>query len=511
MPAPISPRVLRWTESRGAGDQESSEFRSSFIKKHQKAWFPGGRRLEYNLSRPSPCNPEAPVFPREESRGGLRRHASGAVTTPPDTGIMATSPLVTRTEKYVYEFDVFRVDPVRRRLLRGGEQVPLTPKAFAILLVLLERRGEVVEKEDLLQRIWPDTHVTEANLTQNVSSLRKALGERANDHRYVVTVPGRGYSFVAEILEVPREATGELQIVRDSPAPLAEPVSIAQPVPVVEPAPAAESALPPPPLAPVPPPDLPLDATFAPRPSVRKPRRFPLAGLVLGLLALTAIGIFLVDHLRSHSSSRAVRRDPVPGGPLTADRGGAGIPEPLRRSRPGLALHRSLRDADHRAVGRLPGADGVGRGGLPRQGDLLAALYREPERADPAAGPRPSGRRPDRDRVLSLAGEGRAERPADRLPGGEDVQRRNGRLPGRGGDGGWAVRPRVAGRQPAAAAPSDGPSPRRRRPARCTPCCRTAPRRRASMPRGWCGCAPSIRGAPATSCARRRRPMRARR
>jgi DNA-binding winged helix-turn-helix (wHTH) protein/tetratricopeptide (TPR) repeat protein len=231
---------------------------------------------------------------------------------------MATSPLVTRTEKYVYEFDVFRVDPVRRRLLRGGEQVPLTPKAFAILLVLLERRGEVVEKEDLLQRIWPDTHVTEANLTQNVSSLRKALGERANDHRYVVTVPGRGYSFVAEILEVPREATGELQIVRDPPAPVAEPVPIDQPVSAVEPAPAAEPVPPPPLLAPVPLPDFlpePLDATFAPGPSVRKPRLFPLAGLVLGLLALTAIGIFLFYHLRSHSSSRAARETPSPAAP----------------------------------------------------------------------------------------------------------------------------------------------------------------------------------------------------
>src|SRR3954470_7443145 len=113
----------------------------------------------------------------------------------------------TRPDKTFYEFGGFRADPVRRRLMLGGEQVPLTPKAFSILLVLLERRGEVVEKEDLIQKVWPDTFVTEANLTQNVSSLRKALGERANDHRYVVTVPGRGYSFVAEVLEVPRDGT----------------------------------------------------------------------------------------------------------------------------------------------------------------------------------------------------------------------------------------------------------------------------------------------------------------
>jgi DNA-binding winged helix-turn-helix (wHTH) protein len=88
---------------------------------------------------------------------------------------MIMTPPAQRTEKPVYEFDGFRVDPLRRRLLRGGEPVPLTPKAFSILLVLLEKRGEVMEKDDLIQRVWPDTHVTEANLTQNVSSLRKAL------------------------------------------------------------------------------------------------------------------------------------------------------------------------------------------------------------------------------------------------------------------------------------------------------------------------------------------------
>jgi DNA-binding winged helix-turn-helix (wHTH) protein/tetratricopeptide (TPR) repeat protein/TolB-like protein len=106
-------------------------------------------------------------------------------------------------EKRSLRFDGFLVDPVRRRLLRDGAPVAVTPKALSILLILLERRGEVVDKEELISRIWPDTFVTEANLTQNVSALRKALGETANDHRYVVTMPGRGYSFVAEIEELP--------------------------------------------------------------------------------------------------------------------------------------------------------------------------------------------------------------------------------------------------------------------------------------------------------------------
>lgn len=111
----------------------------------------------------------------------------------------------TAAEKRHYQFDQFRVDPIRRLLLRDGEVVPVTPKMFSILLVLLERRGEVVEKKELLEQVWPDTAVTEANLTQNVSTLRKALGERASDRRYVVTLPGRGYSFVGDVVEVQAE------------------------------------------------------------------------------------------------------------------------------------------------------------------------------------------------------------------------------------------------------------------------------------------------------------------
>jgi DNA-binding winged helix-turn-helix (wHTH) protein/tetratricopeptide (TPR) repeat protein len=110
---------------------------------------------------------------------------------------------VAPADKRHYRFDEFRVDPVRRRLLRGDEPVALTPKALSILLVLLEHRGHVVPKEEILRRVWASTHVTEANLTQNVSSLRKALGERASESRYVLTIPGQGYSFVAEVFEVP--------------------------------------------------------------------------------------------------------------------------------------------------------------------------------------------------------------------------------------------------------------------------------------------------------------------
>src|SRR5688572_18916815 len=106
----------------------------------------------------------------------------------------------------VYEFGPFRLHATRRALLRDGRPVPLTSKAFDTLLVLVERSGEVLPKGEMMDALWPDTAVEENNLTQHVSMLRKALGERAGAHRYVVTVPGRGYSFVAEVREVAGDA-----------------------------------------------------------------------------------------------------------------------------------------------------------------------------------------------------------------------------------------------------------------------------------------------------------------
>jgi DNA-binding winged helix-turn-helix (wHTH) protein/TolB-like protein len=211
---------------------------------------------------------------------------------------MATSPPAPTAEKQVYEFGGFRVDPVRRRLLRGGEQVSLTPKAFSILLVLLENRGEVVGKEELIQKVWPDAFVTEANLTQNVSSLRKALGERANDHRYVVTVPGRGYSFVADVLEVPRESTGEITITheiaitREIAIPREPPVPDEPPAPVpAEPALLQQAAS-----------EVPVSL---PGPQPRGRRRFLAAGLILGfLLAVLAIGGVLSYKGRNNFQGR---------------------------------------------------------------------------------------------------------------------------------------------------------------------------------------------------------------
>src|SRR5262245_53749460 len=101
-----------------------------------------------------------------------------------------------------YEFGPFRVDTVKYVLTRDGEVVPLNLKAFEILLALIQNRGQVLEKNELLQRVWPDTVVEENNLARNISALRKALDEQPNEHHYILTVPGRGYRFVASVREV---------------------------------------------------------------------------------------------------------------------------------------------------------------------------------------------------------------------------------------------------------------------------------------------------------------------
>jgi DNA-binding winged helix-turn-helix (wHTH) protein/TolB-like protein len=100
-----------------------------------------------------------------------------------------------------YEFGGFHVDTVKRQLCQRGKQLPLTSKAFDTLIVLIEHPGETVSKHALIDAVWGDIAVEENNLTQQISALRKALGERPDEHKFIVTVPGRGYSFVAPIVE----------------------------------------------------------------------------------------------------------------------------------------------------------------------------------------------------------------------------------------------------------------------------------------------------------------------
>lgn len=101
--------------------------------------------------------------------------------------------------KELYEFGPFRLDSGKRLLLRDNQPVPLQLKAFETLLVLVRHSDQVVLKDDLMKSVWPDTFVEESNLAQNVFVLRKTLGETAGQHRYIATVPGRGYRFVAKV------------------------------------------------------------------------------------------------------------------------------------------------------------------------------------------------------------------------------------------------------------------------------------------------------------------------
>lgn len=103
---------------------------------------------------------------------------------------------------HFYAFDHFVVDAGKSVLLRDGQAVSLTPKAFEILLVLVRNPGRVLKKEELLEEVWPDAYVDENNLPRNISSLRKALGEGPAEHKYIVTLPGQGYRFVAEVRQL---------------------------------------------------------------------------------------------------------------------------------------------------------------------------------------------------------------------------------------------------------------------------------------------------------------------
>ncbi len=99
----------------------------------------------------------------------------------------------------LYEFGPFRLDPANRLLARNGETVHLSPKAFDMLVVLIENRGRLMGKDELLRRVWPDAFVEEGNLSVTIFSLRKALGDGTDGDQFIVTVQRRGYRFIAEI------------------------------------------------------------------------------------------------------------------------------------------------------------------------------------------------------------------------------------------------------------------------------------------------------------------------
>jgi DNA-binding winged helix-turn-helix (wHTH) protein len=111
--------------------------------------------------------------------------------------------IMSHQQKSIYEFGPYRLDAAERILSRDGAIVPLQPKVFDLLLVLVERRGRLLEKDELMKAIWPNTVVEEVNLANNVSILRKTIGE--NGRQYIETAPKLGYRFVAEVRELNKE------------------------------------------------------------------------------------------------------------------------------------------------------------------------------------------------------------------------------------------------------------------------------------------------------------------
>ena len=100
------------------------------------------------------------------------------------------------------QFGPFLIDPTQRALLRDGQSVPLTPKAFDVLAALIEEPGRLVSKDELLAKVWPDTFVEESNLAYNVYAVRKALSDAAGNGQYIETIPKRGYRFIAAVTPV---------------------------------------------------------------------------------------------------------------------------------------------------------------------------------------------------------------------------------------------------------------------------------------------------------------------
>lgn len=111
------------------------------------------------------------------------------------------------SQSQIYEFGDFRIDAAKRLLTKGNnEPLPLTPKVFDTLLYLVRNHGKVIEKDQLMREIWTDTVVEENNLSQNISILRRTLGEKPGEGRFIATVPGRGFRFVPEVRAVSEES-----------------------------------------------------------------------------------------------------------------------------------------------------------------------------------------------------------------------------------------------------------------------------------------------------------------
>lgn len=133
----------------------------------------------------------------------------------------------------VYKFGEFRLDVSRRLLFKGEETIFLPPKATEILIFLIEKRGKLVEKKELMQKIWQDSFVEDNNLTVNITIIRKALQEKSGDNKFILTIPRRGYKFVADVYE--EEPLKEVESNPTAVFPEVEKISETEYIPSIKP------------------------------------------------------------------------------------------------------------------------------------------------------------------------------------------------------------------------------------------------------------------------------------
>ncbi len=188
----------------------------------------------------------------------------------------------------VYRFNGFRLDPVRRLLFRAnGEPIPLKPKVFDTLLYLVERPGVLVDKQALLGAVWPHVVVEENNLNKAISTLRHVFGETRDEHRFIVTEPGRGYRFVAHVEAVPAESAISM-----SGVPVSR--TEAEGAPTTASAAAAQSSVPP----------------SQPHPTTVQPRK---RSLVWAAAAVVLAGVAAVSWTAQRSAAaRWAREEAIP-------------------------------------------------------------------------------------------------------------------------------------------------------------------------------------------------------
>jgi len=251
-----------------------------------------------------------------------------------------------------YEFGSFRVEPAEQLLRRNNEIVPLTPKAYETLLVLVRQSGHVVGKDELMKEIWPNTFVEEANLAHNISMLRKALGESPNEQQFIQTVPKRGYRFIPEVTKVANEPATP---VRQEQLP--RPSLTLQSGVVVQ--------------------DRTIGALFANR-SVKK---MTVSGLVLLLLAFAGLGLYLRSRPENVIDSLAVL--PFTNGSESAQSEylSDGITESLinnlsqlpdfRVKSRNLTFHYKGKQINPQQVGGALGVSAILTGKVVQQGDAL--------------------------------------------------------------------------------------------------------------------------------------------